>query len=111
MLSSLVPARSMTPNDLLKVHLVCAWPERTYSYRADVPVGTTAGQLLEQSRVLERFPALGQPNPKLAVFGRPIELNYVLAPGDRVEVLRALLNDPKESRRKRAAEGTSRKPR
>jgi putative ubiquitin-RnfH superfamily antitoxin RatB of RatAB toxin-antitoxin module len=93
----------MTGSEPIQVQLVCAWPDRAHSYRARVPQGTTAGQLVMQSRVLERFPRLGVGELQLAVFGRRVDAEYVLAPGDRVEVLRPLKNDPKETRRRRAA--------
>lgn len=96
----------MEPSDFIDVQLACAWPERSHMHKARVRRGTTAAQLLSQSRVLERFPELGV-DPPLAVFGRKIEASYVLAPGDRVEVLRPLRNDPKENRRRRAAQATT----
>ena len=93
----------MERSELIDVQLACAWPERSHVHRARVPQGTTAAQLLIQSRVLERFPELGSA-PQLGVFGRKVDGNYELAAGDRVEVWRPLLNDPKENRRRRAAE-------
>jgi putative ubiquitin-RnfH superfamily antitoxin RatB of RatAB toxin-antitoxin module len=94
----------MAPSDWIDVELVCAWPERAHIYKARVPRGTTAGELLGQSRVLERFPQLRTEGPALGVFGRKIEPAYLLESGDRVEVLRPLINDPRESRRRRAAQ-------
>jgi putative ubiquitin-RnfH superfamily antitoxin RatB of RatAB toxin-antitoxin module len=93
----------MNESDSIPVQLVCAWPDRAYRFRAHVPNGTTAGELVEQSRVAERFPELTQ-SLVLGVFGRRVEPSYVLKPGDRVELLRPLRNDPKETRRRRAAQ-------
>lgn len=94
----------MTASDLIQVQLVCAWSERAFVHRALVPAGTTALQLVERSRVLQRFPELAGAVPHLGVFGRKVEPDYVLAAGDRVELLRELVNDPKDARRRRAAE-------
>lgn len=99
----------MSSSDLIAVQLACAWPERAYIYKARVPRGTTARQLLLQSRVLQRFPQLLGAEPNLGVFGRKIEPEYVLAPGDRVEVLRELANDPKDARRRRAAQAAGKR--
>ena len=41
---------------------------------------------------------------KIGIFSRPIKLTDVLKDGDRIEIYRPLLADPKEIRRKRAAE-------
>jgi uncharacterized protein len=98
----------MSVGEHISVQVVCAWPDRAYSIRVSVPGGMTAGQLVEHCRVMERFPEFERESVDLAVFGRVIEPDYVLLAGDRVELLRPLLNDPKETRRKRAAQ-TARK--
>lgn len=99
----------MATDDWIQVQLVCAWPERAYVYAARVHRGTTARELLLQSRAAQRFPEWMGDHPNLGVFGRRVELDYVLAAGDRVELLRDLTNDPKEARRRRAMQaGTAR---
>src|SRR5262245_44548610 len=95
----------MSEADAIDVQFVCAWPERAHAFRATVPRGTTAGELLVRSRVLDRFPELATTEVQLGVFGRKVDAGYVLVDGDRVELLRALRNDPKETRRRRAAQG------
>jgi putative ubiquitin-RnfH superfamily antitoxin RatB of RatAB toxin-antitoxin module len=39
----------------------------------------------------------------VGIFGKLCDLNQLLKAGDRVEIYRALHNDPKEARRQRAA--------
>jgi putative ubiquitin-RnfH superfamily antitoxin RatB of RatAB toxin-antitoxin module len=41
-------------------------------------------------------------NYKLGIFGRTVPLDTKVADGDRVEIYRPLLIDPKEARRRRA---------
>ncbi|MET0986500.1 MAG: RnfH family protein [Steroidobacteraceae bacterium] len=101
----------MTASDSIQVQLVCAWPERAFVHKARVPAGTTALQLLEQSRAIQRFPELAGTAVSLGVFGRKVEPDYVLAAGDRVELLRELVNDPKDARRRRATEERERRGR
>jgi uncharacterized protein len=50
------------------------------------------------------YPAdkLGAVVTSVAIFGERVELIHVLASGDRIEVLRPLLADPKDARRRRA---------
>ena len=68
--------------------------------------GITVQQAIEQSGILSRFPEidLGGRN-KVGVFGKIAKLDAPLGPGDRVEIYRPLIADPKEARKKRAAEG------
>ncbi len=70
--------------------------------------GITVGEAIERSGILGRFPEiqLGKLN-KVGVFGKLAKLDAPLNPGDRVEIYRPLIADPKAQRRKRAAEGKS----
>ena len=70
---------------------------------ADAPL--TAQQVIERSGILERFPEIDLASNKIGIFGKAAKLDAELADGDRVEIYRPLIADPKEARKKRAAEG------
>ena len=70
-----------------------------------VAPGTTLEQAVVQSGILERFPEIDLGKNKLGVFGKVAKKDTPLKPGDRVEIYRPLIADPKEARKKRAAEG------
>jgi len=97
-----------TNHDESKIHveLTYALPAQQVLIAVDVPVGTTVGQLVELSGILEQFPDInvGKTN-KLGIFGKLTKSNTVLREKDRVEIYRPLIADPKEVRRRRAAEG------
>ena len=67
--------------------------------------GATLEQAIIASRLLEQFPELSLSSLKVGVFGKLGKLSAALRTGDRVEIYRPLLADPKEVRKKRAAEG------
>ena len=67
--------------------------------------GLTAREAIERSGVLQRFPEIDLAGNKIGVFGKVAKLDRVLETGDRVEIYRPLIADPKEARKKRAAEG------
>ncbi|MEE8264624.1 MAG: RnfH family protein [Gammaproteobacteria bacterium] len=75
-----------------------------------VPVGTTLGEAIALSGMLKRYPDINLLKNKVGVFGKVRELDYVLKQGDRVEIYRPLIADPKEARRRRAAEAKKRAP-
>lgn len=89
----------------MKIELVRAWPRRFDSVWVDLPVGAT---------VAEALAAAGwQDDPEAvacAVFGVRVTGETGLREGDRVELLRPLVADPKDARRRRA-ESTKTKPR
>ena len=83
--------------------------ELAYSPRAGVvelirlrlPAGSTAGQALRASGLLDRHPEVAAGAASLGVHGRRCEAVTVLRDGDRLELYRELLVDPKEARRQR----------
>ncbi len=83
--------------DLLEIEVVLAWPERVEQRRLRLPVGTTVRAAAEASGLLEGVEGAG-----LAVFGREAGADQPIEAGDRVEILRPLLQDPKSRRRRRA---------
>lgn len=79
---------------MIRVEIVRAWPHRAESVCLELPDGACVGDALA---------AVGWDAPALAVFGERATPATRLVDGDRVEVLRPLLVDPKEARRRRAA--------
>jgi len=75
-----------------------------------VEEGTTVGVAIERSGILDEFPEIDLAVNRVGIFGKVAKLDAPLAPGDRVEIYRALIADPKESRKRRAAETRQKKP-
>lgn len=67
--------------------------------------GLTAREAIERSGILKRFPEIDLAANRIGIFGKVAKLDQALAPGDRVEIYRPLIADPKEARKKRAAQG------
>lgn len=92
--------------DKITVEIVYATVEQQELLSFDVEQGTTVEQLIECSGILDKYPDLviGKTN-KIGIFGKLTKIHTVLREKDRVEIYHPLLADPKEVRRKRAAEG------
>ncbi|MDX1655134.1 MAG: RnfH family protein [Candidatus Competibacteraceae bacterium] len=71
----------------------------------EVPQGTTLEQAIQLSRITERFPGIDLATQDTGIFGKPAKGSTVLHPGDRVEIYRPLIADPKQVRKQRAAQG------
>jgi putative ubiquitin-RnfH superfamily antitoxin RatB of RatAB toxin-antitoxin module len=67
--------------------------------------GLTVREAIERSGLARQFPEIDLGVNKVGIYGKLVPLDHALAPGDRVEVYRPLIADPKEQRKKRAAEG------
>lgn len=92
----------MEKGESLQVRVVYALPDHQVSVPLQVPPGTTVTDAVTRSKLLEKFPEAAERPLTCAVFGRAVPLTYELREGDRVEILRPLLIDPKQSRREAA---------
>ena len=70
--------------------------------RLRVKSGTTVGEAIKQSGMLEQFPEIDLGLNKVGIFGKLARTDMLLRDRDRVEIYRALIADPKEARRRRA---------
>ena len=93
----------MEDPDTIPVELAYALPQEQIVLTLEVPVGTTLGAAITRSVILERFPEISLEKNKVGIYGKLRPLEYVLHPGDRVEIYRPLTADPKEARRARIA--------
>lgn len=89
----------------LTVEVVYANPAEQVLEQLRVPSGSTVKSAIELSGILKRFPEIDLGVNKVGIFGKASPLNGTLNDGDRVEIYRPLIADPKEARKKRAAEG------
>ena len=93
----------------INVEVAYAMPEKQIIRAVNVDAGTTIGAAIVQSGIMMNFPDLELEDAKVGIFGKAAVMTTVLSDGDRVEIYRPLIADPKEVRRKRAAEGKTMK--
>jgi putative ubiquitin-RnfH superfamily antitoxin RatB of RatAB toxin-antitoxin module len=91
--------------DKISVEVAYALPEKQLILRLDVAPDATLEEVIRASGILDKFPKIDLANNKVGVFGKPGKLGDTLHPGDRVEIYRPLIADPKEVRKQRAAQG------
>lgn len=87
----------------ITVEVVYALPGNQLLVELSVVPGTTAREAIAQSGILARFPQIDPDRQRIGIFGRVVKADAVLQAGDRVEIYRPLIADPKEARRRRAA--------
>ncbi|MCK5002217.1 MAG: RnfH family protein [Gammaproteobacteria bacterium] len=93
----------------INVEVAYAEPDKQLILPVNVDAGTTVGGAIVQSGIMMKFPELDIENSKVGIFGKMTKMTTVLQDADRVEIYRPLIADPKEVRRKRAAEGKATK--
>jgi putative ubiquitin-RnfH superfamily antitoxin RatB of RatAB toxin-antitoxin module len=82
---------------MIRVEVVLAWPDRVESRQLELAEGGTVADAIAAAAIegSEHCPAV-------AVHGLLAKASQVLKDGDRVELLRPLVADPKDNRRRRA---------
>lgn len=95
----------MESSNNIKVEVAFARPDQQVIIPIEVPAGTTVEAAIATSGIALRFPEINLDVLKVGIFGRLTKLQAPLRPGDRIEIYRPLIADPKQVRRKRAAEG------
>mgnify|MGYP001826870414 CR=1 FL=1 len=93
---------SSADSTTLWVEVAYATPARQAIVRIEVPVGCTVAQAIDLSGIREKFPDMKVNQDEVGIFSRKVPLEQVLQEGDRVEIYRPLIADPKEARRARA---------
>ena len=91
------------------VEVAYALPHKQMILSVEVESGTTASEAVTLSGIEKHFLDLDVVNARLGLFGQAFGTkgldaaeSYLLQAGDRIEIYRPLLADPKEVRRKRA---------
>lgn len=92
------------PNQTM-IEVAYATPEKQKIVECLIAPGTSPRDAVKQSKILEFFPEIDPENCDLGVFGKVVPPDYELVEGDRIEIYRPLIADPKEIRRQRAAQG------
>lgn len=62
---------------------------------------------IERSGIINYFPEIDLTQNKVGIFGKIVDLNLLISPGDRVEIYRPLICDPKQARRLRLLKKSS----
>jgi len=86
----------------IRVEVVYALPERQYLRIVKLEQGSNVEQALLASGLLELRKDIDLKKNKFGIYSRPVKLADIVNDGDRIEIYRPLIADPKELRRIRA---------
>ena len=87
------------------IEIAYATPERQLILECHIEAGTTARDAIKISGIEKHFSEINLESCDLGVFGKAVTDDHELSEGDRIEIYRPLIADPKEVRRQRAARG------
>ena len=95
----------------IAVEVVYALADKQKLLKLSVPAGTTVREAAILSAMDSHFPGLDLLQSPLGIFGKAVAKpdERVLEDGERVEIYRPLIADPKEVRKQRAAKAAKAK--
>ena len=96
---------------MITVEVVYALPHEQKIVSLQVAEDCSVYEAVIQSKIVELFPQIDVENDPMGIFGKAIRnpKEAILKAGQRVEIYRPLIADPKEARAKRAAKAKARK--
>ncbi|EPF14967.1 Uncharacterised protein family (UPF0125) [Cedecea davisae] len=86
----------------IQVEVIYALPQKQYLRKVKLEEGSTVEQAIVASGLLELRDDIDLRQNKVGIYSRPVKLGDAVQDGDRVEIYRPLIADPKELRRQRA---------
>jgi len=87
------------------IEIAYAAPQKQLILEREVEVDSGARAAVRSCGIDQHFPEIDLENCDIGVFGKAVADDYQLNDGDRIEIYRPLIADPKEIRRQRAARG------
>jgi len=94
----------------IEIEVAYASPARQRIVSLRVDAGTTAADAVRLSGLIREFPEIALETAKIGIHGRRVTYDHPVSAGDRVEIYRPLVADPKKIRRQRAERAQSSGP-
>lgn len=92
----------MVENKFITVEVAYARPDCQRIIALQIEIGSTIESAIKRSGILTLFPEIDLAKQKVGVFSKSRELTDEVQAGDRIEIYRPLLIDPKDARRAKA---------
>ncbi len=74
--------------------------DRQLWLRLEVPAESSVEDAIRRSGILQRFPEIDLGSQKVGIFGKIVKLDTAVKEGDRIEIYRPIVADPKTVRRR-----------
>ncbi|TXT26777.1 MAG: protein rnfH [Gallionellaceae bacterium] len=84
----------------MKIGIAYALPQRQVWFDVEMPDGATIQDAIARSGILKQFPEIDLEKNKVGIFSKLSKLDAALNDGDRIEIYRPIICDPKTVPRK-----------
>ena len=98
-------ASTNTANENRIVEVIYALPDEQTLFNVVLTDEATVKEVILKSKILEEYSDLDIDSMDIGLFGKATKMDQVVRDKDRIEIYRPLIADPKEVRKRKAAEG------
>lgn len=92
----------MMEEEKIQVEVAYARPDQQKIVAVTLLQGSTVMDAIKASQILAAFPEIDIESQGVGIFGRQRPVDHVIRDGDRIEIYRPLLADPRDARRERS---------
>jgi putative ubiquitin-RnfH superfamily antitoxin RatB of RatAB toxin-antitoxin module len=92
-------------HDEILIEIAYAKPDRQLILEQTIKIGTSPRDAVITSDIDRYFPEIDKQACDIGIFGKAIRPDHKLESGDRIEIYRPLIADPKKVRKQRAEQG------
>jgi putative ubiquitin-RnfH superfamily antitoxin RatB of RatAB toxin-antitoxin module len=87
---------------LMHIEVAYALPTKQSLVDVSINEGATVEEVIQASNLLNEYPDIDLSSTKVGIWSRVVKLRDTVKDGDRIEIYRPLIADPKEIRKRRA---------
>ncbi|WOI39333.1 RnfH family protein [Alteromonas sp. CI.11.F.A3] len=87
---------------LMNIEVAYALPTKQSLVDVAIKEGATVEEVIQASNLLNEYPDIDLSSTKVGIWSRVVKLRDTVKAGDRIEIYRPLIADPKEIRKRRA---------
>ncbi|MDO6566082.1 RnfH family protein [Alteromonas sp. 1_MG-2023] len=87
---------------LMQIEVAYALPTKQSLVDVAIKEGATVEEVIQASNLLNEYPDIDLSSTKVGIWSRVVKLRDTVKDGDRIEIYRPLIADPKEIRKRRA---------
>ncbi|MFV9988832.1 MAG: RnfH family protein [Coxiella endosymbiont of Dermacentor nuttalli] len=87
---------------MITISICCATPKKQLEILLEVEKNSTVVMVIRRSDILQQFPEINLTKACVGIYGKRVTLSTSVQDGDRIEIYRSLLIDPKQARLLRA---------
>lgn len=88
--------------DMINVEVAFALPTRQTIVEVAIHSQASVKEVIEASRITDLYPEIDLDKNKVGIWSRVVKMKDTVTDGDRIEIYRPLIADPKEVRKRRA---------